>query len=650
MAWVIAAVGTALFVIAVAIWFNTRHFFAWRMDLEEGKRDFLDRHYGLAEQCLRAALQRAELLHEKDNRARFTTLDLLGRTLLAQKSYGEAEGLLQQAVVLCDQSLDRNKRRTWWNASRLSQYDLAWSLANLGFALDAQGKNEAAQAAFDRSLAILEVCVTNDSDVPELRIKYIATLFGEKRRYAEAERLFSRIAAATEKRLGSTHPRVAENLHQAVAVRLEQGKYAEAETLLRRVLSIQEAAFGVDREDTITTLADLGKLCFRQGRLEEAETIYQRALAALEARFGDKDLRLRETLIHLAGTYESRGKHADAEQVLKRAEALSTGAGMVAADLNNQGVHLMQLGQFAEAERLFQRSLSLSKASVRPSHPDLVDPLRNLATVRFMQGRYKDGEALARRVLSIQGRSKGSEHPELAGPLNTLAIHLHKQGEYSQAQSYYDQARRIAENSLGSEHPTLSAILTNLGMLYVKTGSVSAAEPLLREALRIKEKVLGPEHEWLAWTLDGLAEMHCARGEASEAERLYRLAIDVREKALGTGDLRLNESLAGLASLYRDQARYPDAEELYRRAIEIVEQSVGPDHPDLVTVLNGFALLHAALKNTEKRKRSTSERWTLPRRLFQPIIRMSLRFLRITLPCCGAAAARTRQRAGPPRQ
>ena len=79
-------------------------------------------------------------------------------------------------------------------------------------------------------------------------------------RYAEAEPLYKRALAISEKALGPEHPDVAIRLNNLAVLYWAQGRYAEAEPLLKRALAIREKALGLDHPDTKATRRNLQML------------------------------------------------------------------------------------------------------------------------------------------------------------------------------------------------------------------------------------------------------------------------------------------------------------------------------------------------------------------------------------------------------
>jgi tetratricopeptide (TPR) repeat protein len=82
-----------------------------------------------------------------------------------------------------------------------------------------------------------------------------------------------------------------------------------------------------------------------------------------------------------------------------------------------------------------------------------------------MIGEYAEAQPLYERSLEIREKVLGPEHPDTASSLNNLAGLLHDQGKYAEAQSLYERALEICENILGPEHPDTEVVRQNLANL-----------------------------------------------------------------------------------------------------------------------------------------------------------------------------------------
>ncbi len=169
-------------------------------------------------------------------------------------------------------------------------------------------------------------------------------------------------------------------------------------------------------------------------------------------------------------------------------------SGAAARLLNQTAYYLAERAQYAEAEPLYQRSLTIRERLFGPEHPDVAQSLNNLAWLYRQQAQYAAAEPLYGRSLMIRERVFGPEHPNVAESLNNLALLYQQQGRYAEAEPLYQRSLTIREQVLGPEHPDVARSLTHLAELHFQQGRFAEAGPLFQRSLTILERVLGPDH------------------------------------------------------------------------------------------------------------------------------------------------------------
>ena len=303
-------------------------------------------------------------------------------------------------------------------------------------------------------------------------------------------------------------------------------------------------------------------------------------------------------LLAAIGSYiTERGQYADAEPLLQRALTITENqVGLVHPDtagrLNNLAELYRKQGRYAEAESLYQRALTIAKKQLGPEHLQTAISLNNLAELYRQQGRYMDAEPLYQRALAICEEQLGHEHSQTAIILHNLALLYQSQGRYAEALPLLQRALPIAEKQWGPTHPYTAASLLGLGGLYRLQGHYAKAEPLYQRALSIDKELLGSEHPYTAGSLHNLATLYQQQGRYAEAEPLYQQALAICEEQLGPDHPSTATSLGGLADLYYSQGRYAEAEPLYQRALAICEKQLGSDHPSTALSLSSLATLY----------------------------------------------------------
>ena len=401
-----------------------------------------------------------------------------GLTALYGENYSEATQQLSK-------SLDIQKGKREENQKKQAERDAAVvdTAFLLGQSLYEQGQYRKASEAYQEAATI------RGDDA--LILNNLALSLHRAGDYAQAEPLYKRALAISEKALGPEHPDVAQSLNNLAALYATQGQYAQAEPLYKRALAIREKALGPEHPDVAISLNNLAGLYDTQGQYAQAEPLYKRALAISEKALGPDHPDVATSLNNLARLYATQGQYAQAEPLHKRALAISEKAlgpehPDVAISLNNLALLYKTQGQYAQAEPLYKRALAIFEKALGPEHPDVATSLNNLAGIYYTQGQYAQAEPLSKRALAISEKALGPEHPTVAASLNNLASLYATQGQYAQAEPLYKQALAIFEKALGPEHPDVAAILENLAALYEKIGDTAKQQAYKARAEKIR--------------------------------------------------------------------------------------------------------------------------------------------------------------------
>jgi tetratricopeptide (TPR) repeat protein len=172
--------------------------------------------------------------------------------------------------------------------------------------------------AIDYFQKAIDLALTSNPDLAT-SLNNLANLYKSTGRYAEAEPLYLRSLAISEKELGANHPDTATSLNNLAGLYESTGRYAEAEPLLVRSLAIREQELGANHPDTATSLNNLAYLYESTGRYKEAEPLYVRSLAIREQKLGANHPDTAISLNNLADLYRSTGRYAQAEPLFVRA-------------------------------------------------------------------------------------------------------------------------------------------------------------------------------------------------------------------------------------------------------------------------------------------------------------------------------------------
>lgn len=169
---------------------------------------------------------------------------------------------------------------------------------------------------------------------------------------------------------------------------------------------------------------------------------------------------------------------------------------------NNLAALCLELGDRAEARKLYRQALDTWQRTLPAGAPEIASTLNNLGALYATEGRYKDAAYYYQRALAIR---------PLPNTLNNLAEMYRAEGRYTQAEKLYRQLI----GSLSPDDPTLGTVFNNMGELCRQKGRQAEAREYYHRALAVWEHTLGPEHPYKAATLHNLALVNSGQHRAA---------------------------------------------------------------------------------------------------------------------------------------
>ncbi|HET8841064.1 MAG TPA: FxSxx-COOH system tetratricopeptide repeat protein [Ktedonobacteraceae bacterium] len=294
------------------------------------------------------------------------------------------------------------------------------------------------------------------------------------------------------------------------------------------------------------------------------------------------------SLAYKTGQYlHQQSNYAQAEALFQRAlsireRLLDADHPLIASSLHALAAASQTQGNYAQAETLFQRALRSWEKTAEPDEGEMASILRWLGFISWQQAKYEQAEGFYQRALRLQEKIGLLHDPEGAFAFHDLALLYHDESQYARAEELYQQARQIWEQTLGPDHPWVGHALKNLADLYREQGNTAQAEGLYRRARQIWEQALGPDHLWMAYVLHGLALFSQQQGRYSEAEALFQRTLAIREQQLGEQHPETAWTLHDLALFHHQQGKVREALALATRALTIRSQALGDAHPKTI--------------------------------------------------------------------
>ncbi len=229
------------------------------------------------------------------------------------------------------------------------------------------------------------------------------------------------------------------------------------------------------------------------------------------------------------------------------------------------------MGNYREAEPLYQRSLAIREQALGRDHPDVAQSLNGLAVLYSNMGNYSEAEPLYQRSLAIKEQTLGSDHPSVATSLNNLALLYQNMGNYSEAEPLYQRSLAIWEQALGSNHPDVAISLNNLAVLYQAQGNIDLATDYFTRTSNIEENNLS-----LIFTTGSEAQKQAYMNTLSGTTH--------RAISLHLQDAPNNPEVAQLAltTLLRRKGRILDA---LTDNIQLIRENLTPENQQLLDQL-----------------------------------------------------------------
>jgi CHAT domain-containing protein/Tfp pilus assembly protein PilF len=439
--------------------------------------------------------------------------------------------------------------------------DLALSLNNLGYVLQALGDPAKALPYFEKALAMRQRLYPPDqfpSGHPELGVSLnnlgeVLHDLGEPAKalpyYEKALAMYQRLYPPDQ--FPSGHPALAASLNNLGFILQALGQPAKALPYYEKALAMYQRLYPPDQfKDGHPALAaslnNLGYVLHDLGEPAKALPYYEKALAM--------------------------------RQRLYPPDQFPSGHPDLAGSLTNLGYVLEALGDPAKALPYFEKALAMRQRLYPPDqfpsgHPDLVLSLNSLGRVlRALEEpakalpHFRNGLAMNERLYPPNKFPAG--HPDLARSLSYLGDVLGRLGEPAKALPYYEKAlaayrRLYPADQFPSGHPLLAAGLNSLGYVLQALGEPAKALPYYEKALAMYQRLYPPDefkdgHPDLALSLNNLGYVLQALGEPAKALPYLKRGLEMytHQVLRATAGAPEAQALALLQSLPRRRDAY----------------------------------------------------------------------------------------------
>jgi tetratricopeptide (TPR) repeat protein len=386
-----------------------------------------------------------------------------------------------------------------------------------------------ANLAYERSLALRRANGAGESAEAATTLLHLANTLRITGSYAAADSAAWEALHIYEKLNGPSDPSTADGWQMLSMLAVYRSDLRASESYARRSVDIRAAAYGADDPRLAYAVEMLGLALRRIGRYDEGERYMRQAITLYERDKGPNDVILVVPLYRLADVAAS--DHED----------------------------------YAEAARLMERGLAISKATLGEGHQRTAYALEFLGGLESRRGNFAKAERLSRLAVEIFDRKVGKHDVALADAYADLAKVYSRAGRWSDAEATQRTAISVYESALGRAHSAYGAAIGGLCEIHVHAGRLAEAETECRDMLAIRGRALGTTNLGLTNPLMLLGDIRVQRGELAAADSFYSSALAIiREHA---DQPRAYESLYPRMAVLRDlQHRPAEAAELRKKA------------------------------------------------------------------------------------
>jgi tetratricopeptide (TPR) repeat protein len=195
-------------------------------------------------------------------------------------------------------------------------------------------------------------------------------------------------------------------------------------------------------------------------------------------------------------------------------------------DLDSLGKILLQMGEYEQAQKCYERMMHDLQVSTANCHVGLGKARHWQEESQPALSHYEQALKLRREILGPQHESVGEVYSYIGG------VQWQLLKEYDQALISLNKAKEIQEKTLMSDPLGLARTYEYLASTYYCMDKYDLALNYDTKSLKIRETVLPPEHPSIANTYHNLGTMYDKMGDYAEALKFYQKSLEMTRKIL----------------------------------------------------------------------------------------------------------------------
>ncbi len=318
----------------------------------------------------------------------------------------KGQGKLSEAERMCRSGLELQEKIYNENHPYV-----AYTLRILSEIYRGQARYPEAQSALQRAIGIIQTARPDDEEQSAPFNVDMARLLVERGDLVNAQAYFDKAITPIEKSYGPEHLYTTKALASLAGLYVLQQRYAEAEKLTSRILPVQEEVYGPNHYLLVPVWLLISQIDQAKGDMPSAKVLLDKSRKAAENQADCGPLVEAEVLVRLGEFHLLSKDYVRAEEVLQKALSCmenTDGAPrhLAATAFNDMAKVCISQGRYTEAQTLCRRAMDILRTIFDAYHPSVADVLETQVQLHRQMGRTTEAAALEQQAREIRARQR----------------------------------------------------------------------------------------------------------------------------------------------------------------------------------------------------------------------------------------------------
>lgn len=387
------------------------------------------------------------------------------------------------------------------------------------------------------------------------------------------------------------------------------GQYDQAKANFTAALILVDKPGG-DQSKLIESLRNLASLNHHPSQRAYAESLLRRALVVADT--NEKGNTYKPLILwELAWVLDSQQRNADCRFARQQALKIwlsSPGPYPPEARIcmNTVAKDYAAIGQYSEAERIYQQSMSNRKVdrlcTYTGPHQDTAD-IYNMAELELSRKNYSAAAEYFKQLGTIGTLEAGIALERIHPELQRAADMYCRAGNYKAAEELYIHALKALENDKSSEHKSEFSCLYSLALLYDVQGKFDKAKPLYKYCFARCKKIDKRYPCYVPEEFSTISTFLNDTHQAAKEEELVSHNLQLCEDVLGSTHILTTMYLGLRAYQYEEQGRLVQCQQIRERILNNNQKNYGPNSGRACNSLYLLGQLHLRTGNLSEAQR-----------------------------------------------